>query len=107
MGRLECRDNALQSARQLEGRKRLLVGDRDVFDAAQIVQPSVLGADAGIIETCGNRMRVANLPILILQQVGAITMQYAGPTARQRGRVQSGFDAMPTSLNADHRHSWL
>ena len=35
---------------ELEGLERLLVGRRDVLDPADIVQPGVLGADAGIVE---------------------------------------------------------
>ena len=34
--------------------------------AAQFVQPDMLGADAGVIEAGGNRMRVTDLPILVL-----------------------------------------
>src|SRR5580704_7782957 len=46
MRRLQCRDDALLSAAQLKRLERFMVGDRDIFDAAEIVQPGVLGADA-------------------------------------------------------------
>src|SRR5215469_764982 len=56
--RLQRRDDTLKPAAQLEGVERLTVGDRDVFDAAEIVEPGMLRADAGIVETGRDRLRV-------------------------------------------------
>jgi hypothetical protein len=67
VGRLERRDDALEPARQLKRLQRLAVGDRDVLHAAKLVKPRMLGADTGVIETGGNRMRVADLPVRVLQ----------------------------------------
>ena len=50
-------------------------------------------------------MRVADLPVLVLQQVGAVAVQHAGLAAVQRGRVQPGLDAVAAGLDADHRHA--
>ena len=66
MSRFERRDDPFHSARQLERSERFVVGDRDVLDAPDIVQPGVLGANAGIIEPRRDRVRIANLPVLVL-----------------------------------------
>jgi hypothetical protein len=34
----------------MEGGQRLVVGDADVFGAADVLQPGVLGADAGVVQ---------------------------------------------------------
>src|SRR5436190_8823661 len=90
MGGLEGRNNPLLPAAQLERVQSLVVGDRDVLYAPHIVQPRMLGADAGIIEASRNRVGVVDLAVIVLQQVGAVAMQYAGETAVQRGGVKPG-----------------
>jgi hypothetical protein len=52
------RDDALSLAAELEGLQRLVVGDRDVFDAADVVQPGMLRPDAGIVEAGRDRVRL-------------------------------------------------
>ena len=44
-------DNALQLATQLKCLKRLFIGDADILRAANVVQPGMFGANAGIIQT--------------------------------------------------------
>src|ERR687898_3351362 len=39
MCRLECRDDALELAQELEGRERLVVGRRHVFNPALLLEP--------------------------------------------------------------------
>jgi len=51
MTRLQCRDDAFKPAAELERSERFLVGRREKFHPAQIGEPSVLRADAGIVET--------------------------------------------------------
>src|SRR5215472_17636392 len=67
VGRLKRRDDAFEAARQLKCFERLAVSDRDVLDTPDVVQPGVLRAYAGIIETGGDRVRVADLPVVVLQ----------------------------------------
>lgn len=43
----ERRDDAFDLGQRLEGIERFLVGCGDIGDAARIVQPGMLGADAG------------------------------------------------------------
>src|SRR6516162_10123214 len=66
VGWFERGNNAFVPARQLKRLESLAVGDRDVLHATELMQPGVFRADAGIIKTGGNRMRVANLPVLVL-----------------------------------------
>ena len=40
-------------------------------------------------------------PFVVLQQVGAIAVQHAGPARDQRRRVASGRDALARRLDAD------
>jgi hypothetical protein len=47
MARLERRDDALGAAEAMERRQRLVVGDADVFGAADVLQVRMLRADAG------------------------------------------------------------
>src|SRR6202030_717854 len=73
--------------------------------AAELVQPGVLGADSGVVETGGNRMGVADLPGLALPQVGTVAVQHARRAAGQGGAVQPGLDAVAAGLDADHSDS--
>ena len=77
MARLQCRDDAFDAAAMMECLDRLVIGNRHVLRASAILQPCMLGADTGIIESGGHRMRFDDLTICILQQVGTISMQYA------------------------------
>ena len=100
VGGLERRDDALELGQELEGGERLLVGGRQVGDAADIVQPGMLRADAGIVEAGRDRMRLGDLPVVVLKQVGAVAVQDARPAAGERGRMQAGREAVAGRLDA-------
>ena len=68
-----------------------------------LVQPGVFGADAGIIEAGRNGVGVRDLPVIVHQEIGAIAVQHARATARERGRVQPARDAVPRRLDAVDR----
>ena len=87
-------------AAELEGVERLLVGRRDVVDAADLVQPGVLGADAGIVEAGGDRVGLRDLAVVVLQQVGAVAVQHAGPAAGERGGVLARSKPVAGRLDA-------
>jgi len=53
--RLQRGNDPLGPAQQLEGFERLVVGDGGVFDAADVFQPRMLGADARVVEPCRDR----------------------------------------------------
>ena len=67
--------------------ERLRVGRRHVGDAAGILQPGMLRPDAGIIEPGGDRMAFENLPVGVLQEIGAVAVQHARRAAGHRGGV--------------------
>ncbi len=105
MGWLERGNDAFELAQELEGGERLVVGRRDVFDPALLLQPGVLGADAGIVEASRDRMRLGDLAFLVLQQIGAVAVQHAGAAAGQRRGMLAGLDALAARLDADDAHA--
>ena len=56
VARFECRNDSFRAAKRLEAFQRFGIGDGDVAGAAGIVQPGVLGTDAGIVEAGRDRM---------------------------------------------------
>src|SRR5579863_301298 len=81
------RDDAF-GARQLLGRRqRLGIGGRSVFGAMAVVQPGVLGADGGVIQTGRNGVRQGNLAIGILKHVAVGAVQHAGRAAGEPSGV--------------------
>ena len=66
MGAFQGRDDAFQAAALVERGERFVVGHRGVFDAADVMQPGVFRADAGVVEAGGNRMRIDDLAIVVL-----------------------------------------
>src|SRR6266511_3985435 len=67
MGRLQRRQDPLQTRQLPKGAKRLGVRDRLVASAAGVPQVGVLGTDAGIVETGRDRVRLQDLPLVVLQ----------------------------------------
>ena len=61
----------------------------------------MLGTDARVVETGGDGMGVDDLAVLVLQQISAVAVQYAGHAGSQRSRVASGFDAFARRLDAN------
>ncbi len=99
--RLQCRNDAFKAGERLEGFECLMVHDRHVFDAADVVQLGMLGADAGIVETGGNRVALLDLAVAVLQQVGAVAMQDTRRTCRDRGAVLVAIEALAAGFDAD------
>src|SRR6266550_5750206 len=58
VARFERRDDTLDAAALVECRERLVVGDRDVFGAAAVLEPGMLRTDSGIIQTGRDGMRL-------------------------------------------------
>ena len=104
MARFKRGDDAFQAAQVVERLKRLVVGHRDVFGAAAVLEPGVLRADAGVIKTRGNRVRLDDLAILVLQQISAVAVQHAGLAGAQRRRVLAAFQPVARGLDADQAH---
>ncbi len=84
--RFQRRNDALGAGAELERLQRLLVGRGDVFDAADIVQPGMLRPDAGIVQAGADAVRLLDLAVVVLQQIGAVAVQHAGAAARSGWR---------------------
>jgi hypothetical protein len=54
VGAFERGDDAFRVGEFLEGGERLVVGGVGVFDAADVLEIGVLGADGGVVESGGN-----------------------------------------------------
>src|SRR3954454_12414690 len=63
---LQRRDDALQLGDAAQRGQRLLVGDRDVAGAAAVAQVRVLGTGPGVVEARRDRVRLEDLPVLVL-----------------------------------------
>src|SRR6056297_1895724 len=99
---LQRGDNPFAFAAQLERLQRLLVSDGHVLRTAYVMQPAVLGTDTGVIETGGNRVSLEDLAVIILQEIGAIAVQNAGPATGERGAMlHLGVHALATGLDPD------
>jgi hypothetical protein len=66
MSRFQGWDDAFQTGAKMESRQRLGIGDGNVFNAARIMQPGMLGPNARIVKTGGNGMGFLYLAIGIL-----------------------------------------
>ena len=104
MRRFQRRNDPLGPGAELERRQRLLVGRRHVLDAADVVQPRMLRPDPRIVQTGADRVRLDDLPVIVLQQIGPVAVQHAGSSAGQAGGMLTGLDAVPAGLHADQPH---
>ena len=57
---------------------RLVVGDAHVLGAVAVLQVGMLGADARIVEARADRMRLDDLAVFVLQQIGALPCSTPG-----------------------------
>ncbi len=101
-------DDAFGAGEQTRGGDGIVVGDGGIFGAALVGEPGVLGADRGIVEARGNRMRGGDLSVFVLQDVGVRALQNAGARAGEtlRGAEARGvfaeFFAAAAGFDADH-----
>ena len=65
----------------------LLVRRDDVLRTARVLQPGVLGADAGVIEAGTDGVRLDDLTCARLQDVRADTVEHAGDALAKRSGV--------------------
>src|SRR6267142_2159485 len=105
MRRLERRDDALAAAKRVEGGERLVVGHGDVLGTAVVLEPCVLGADARIVETRRDRMRLGDLSVRVLQQVGAVAVQHARLARAERCGVPAALQSFPGGFDTDQAHA--
>ena len=101
MGWLERRDDALRPGHQAERLDRLVIGRVEDLQATGRVERGELRPDARVVETGGDRVRLDDLAIVVLEQVRARAVQDAGRATGQGGGVMAGRDALPGRLDAD------
>ena len=74
MAGFEGWNNAFGAAQVVEGIERFLIGDADILRAANLLQPGVLRANARVVQAGADTMGFSDLPIVILQDEGAIAV---------------------------------
>mmetsp|Transcript_19189 Transcript_19189/g.60366 ORF Transcript_19189/g.60366 Transcript_19189/m.60366 type:complete len:466 (-) Transcript_19189:822-2219(-) len=87
VGGLQGGDDALRPGDELHGVQGLAVRDRDVLHAAGVLEVGVLWPDAGVVQACTDGVRLGDLPVAGLQEVGPGAVQDARRPGGQRGRV--------------------
>mmetsp|Transcript_4117 Transcript_4117/g.15030 ORF Transcript_4117/g.15030 Transcript_4117/m.15030 type:complete len:361 (+) Transcript_4117:43-1125(+) len=103
VGSFESRDDTFQARDVHEGIEGFLVGDGVVFSAAEILQKGVLGANAWVVKTGGNRVRLDDLTFVVLNEVGERPVQHTRRTEGQRRRVLlARADAFASRFDANN-----
>src|SRR5262249_12417109 len=74
--------------------------DRGVLEPAEVLVVRVLGPHARIIETRGDRVRLGDLAVVVLQHVAHAAVQHTDGARTQRGAVLAAADAVSPGLDA-------
>src|SRR6476660_5095642 len=101
MARFQRRDDPLGPAETMEALERLVVGNRDVARPADVLEPGMLRADAGVIESSRDRVRLDYLAPFILQDIGARAVENALASRDERGGVRAGIESVSAGFDAD------
>src|SRR3546814_16960442 len=64
------------------------------------MQPGMFGADAGIVESGGDAVRLGDLTVLVLEQIGFVAVEDAGAAAGEAGGV-APVEPFARGLDAD------
>ena len=104
MRTFDSRDNALDFREIVEGVHSLLVRSRHIFSAANVVQISVLGADARIIKAGRDGIYGRDLAVFILQELGLHAVENAQATVSDSSGVFGIIHAEAGRFNANQAH---
>src|SRR5690242_20442794 len=99
MGGLKRRDDTLQLGCKTEANKSLGVSSSDVLGTFAVFPAGQLRSDTRVVKTSRDRVSLADLSVLVLENVGADTMEHTLGTTRQGSAVAGGVDAVTTSLD--------
>src|SRR6266540_844750 len=80
---------------------RLVVGRRHVVGSAFRCERGVLRPDARVVEPRADGVRLADLPVLVLEEQRARAVQHARDTASDRCPVAPGLEPESTRLDPD------
>ena len=106
VGGLEGADDSFEMGELAEGVERFLVVGGDVFGAALIVQPGVLGSDGRVVESGGDGVGEGDLSGGVLQQIRVGSLQDAGAASAfgvEAGGVLAEGVAAASGFDADER----
>ena len=101
MGALYRTDDALRTRQILKRFYRFLIRYRYIACASGIVQPCVLWSNAGIIQSCRNRVHRCNLSVLILTEIGFHTVEHTWRSLCHCCCMLIRIDSFSCSLAAD------
>ncbi|MBA7587028.1 hypothetical protein ES708_29038 [subsurface metagenome] len=101
VGGFQGGDDALGLAEELKAFKGFLVGHRHILGAATVLEIAVLGTDTGVIQTRRDAVRLPDLAVLVLKDVGLGAVENAHRSRHQGGGVLAAFDAPARRLDAD------
>src|SRR3954447_24924049 len=80
MSGLERRNDSFETAQLPERVQGVLVARPQVFGAAAVAQPRMLGADAGIVEAGRDRVRVGDLAVFVREHRRASAVEDGSAT---------------------------
>ena len=98
MRRLERGKDPLVLGEPSERGEGPLVVHRDVPDPAGVLQVGVLRADAGVVQARRDALRLGDLSLVILQDVGVGPVKDPGPTPPERRRAARTSDRMTARI---------
>src|SRR5688500_9296478 len=104
VSRLERGDDALAPREQSERLERLRVVPRNELDAIRVVNNRELGPDSRVVQTGGYGVRLADLPVLVLQHVAARSVQHADRASADRRCVLAALDTETAGFDTTQPH---
>ena len=91
------------SATRRKAARASVVRDRHVADPPAVAQVGVLGADARVVEAGRDRVRLQDLPLLVLEHGRQRAVQHPARPRGQRRRVAARLEPLARRLDPDER----
>ena len=107
MSGFDRRNDSLGSGQIFEGFHCLLVCDRHIFCASDIMKMRVLRSDSRIVKSGRDRVHRRNLPFLILTEIRLHAMEDSQLTGIDGCRRLIGINASARCLAADQLHIFV
>merc|ERR1712176_898200 len=101
VGSFQRRNDSLELSAELKSTQSFLVRRSDVLCTTRVLEERMLRTHTGVVETSTDRVRLGNLTKLVLQQVGAHTVQHTRRTATKRSRMTLRINTISTSLDTN------
>ena len=100
VGGLERGDDTFHAGHADKGVESLLVRHGVVLGAAKVLEERVLGSDAGVVEARGDGVRLDDLALLVLDEVGEGAVEDAGLAEGERRGVLCLLYTSPSPRDA-------